>query len=117
MVIKRTLSIFGLPTPVMATLGLPFAGSPDVASNTLPPASTAVTIGNFGFTPVTAGTTVIWTNRDNILHTVVSADDSRVFKSKVVDTNEKLSFTFTKVATYSYFCSVHPKITGTVVVK
>ena len=115
--IKRTLSILGLPTLVMATLGLLFAGSADVAANTTPPASTIVTIDNFGFTPVTAGTTVTWTNHDNIPHTVVSADDSQAFKSKVMDTNEKLSFIFTKVGTYSYFCSVHPKMTGTVVVK
>ena len=56
-----------------------------------------------------------WTNRDDIPHTVVS--DDKVFKSKVMDTDEKFSFTFEKPGTYSYFCSVHPKMTGRVVVQ
>jgi len=64
---------------------------------------------------VEVGTTVTWTNRDDIPHTVVS--DEKVFKSKVLDTDEKFSFTFTKPGTYGYFCSVHPKMTGKVVVQ
>ena len=78
-----------------------------------------VKIDNFSFGPATvtvpAGTTVTWTNRDDIPHTVVS--DDKVFKSKVMDTDEKFSFTFAKPGTYSYFCSVHPKMTGKVVVQ
>jgi amicyanin len=78
-----------------------------------------VKIDNFSFTPqtitVAAGTTVTWTNRDDIPHTVVSNDG--VFKSKVRDTDEKFSFTFTKAGTYDYFCSVHPKMTGKVIVQ
>ena len=84
-----------------------------------PTSSTEVKIDNFSFGPaaltVAAGTTVTWTNRDDIPHTVVSED--KVFKSKVLDTDEKFSFTFTKPGTYSYFCSVHPKMTGKVVVQ
>src|SRR5215469_12911018 len=78
-----------------------------------------VKIDNFSFSPqtitVAAGTTVTWTNRDDIPHTVVSNDG--VFKSKVRDTDEKFSFTFTKAGTYDYFCSVHPKMTGKVIVQ
>jgi plastocyanin len=78
-----------------------------------------VKIDNFSFTPasitVTAGTTVTWTNRDDIPHTVVS--DDKVFKSKVLDTDEKFSYTFSKPGTYPYFCSVHPKMTGKIVVQ
>lgn len=78
-----------------------------------------VKIDNFSFGPaaitVAAGTTVTWTNRDDIPHTVVS--DEKVFKSKVLDTDEKFSYTFTKPGTYGYFCSVHPKMTGKVVVQ
>ncbi len=78
-----------------------------------------VKIDNFSFGPATltvaAGTTVTWTNRDDIPHTVVS--DDKVFKSKVLDTDEKFSFTFTKPGTYGYFCSIHPKMTGKVVVQ
>jgi plastocyanin len=58
---------------------------------------------------------VQWTNGDDIPHTVVSND--KVFKSKVLDTDEKFSYTFTKAGTYPYFCSIHPKMTGTVVVR
>jgi plastocyanin len=48
---------------------------------------------------------------------VVSTDDPRAFRSKVLDTDEKFSYTFTKAGTFAYFCSVHPKMTGTVLVK
>ena len=78
-----------------------------------------VKIDNFSFGPasltVAVGTTVTWTNRDDIPHTVVSTDDAKTFKSKVLDTDEKFSFTFTKAGTYSYFCSIHPKMTGKVI--
>jgi plastocyanin len=78
-----------------------------------------VRIDNFSFGPtevtVPAGTTVTWTNHDDIPHTVVSTD--KVFKSKVLDTDEKFSFTFSTAGTYPYFCSIHPKMTGKVVVR
>ncbi len=82
-------------------------------------AASAVKIDNFSFTPMTltvpAGTIVTWTNADEIPHTVVSDDKS--FKSKALDTDEKFSYTFTKPGTYSYFCSLHPKMTAKVVVQ
>jgi len=78
-----------------------------------------VKIDNFSFTPATltvpVGTAVTWTNRDDIPHTVVSDDKS--IKSKPLDTDEKFTFTFSKPGTYSYFCSIHPKMKGTVVVQ
>ena len=83
------------------------------------PETTEVKIDNFSFGPVEltvpVGTTVTWTNRDDIPHTVVSTE--KVFKSKVLDTDEKFSFTFSKTGTYPYFCSIHPKMTGKVVVQ
>jgi len=83
------------------------------------PAMAEVKIDNFSFTPTTitvsAGTTVRWDNRDDIPHTVVSDDQS--FKSKAMDTDESYSHTFTKPGTYSYFCSIHPHMTGKVVVQ
>jgi len=79
----------------------------------------AVKIDNFSFGPATltvaAGTTVTWTNNDDVPHTVVS--DEKLFKSKALDTDDKFSFTFTKPGTYNYFCSVHPKMTAKVVVQ
>jgi plastocyanin len=78
-----------------------------------------VKIDNFSFGPTTltvaVGTTVTWTNRDDIPHTVVS--DDKIFKSKVLDTDEKFSYTFSKPGIYPYFCSLHPKMTGKVVVQ
>jgi plastocyanin len=78
-----------------------------------------VKIDNFSFSPATlqikAGTTVTWTNADDIPHTVVSGD--KIFKSKALDTDEKFSFTFDKPGTYPYFCSLHPKMTAKVVVQ
>ena len=83
------------------------------------PSIATVTIGNFTFkapvVTVKPGTTVTWTNGDDIPHTVVSKDG--VFKSKVLDTGDKFSFTFAKPGQFGYFCSLHPHMTGTVVVK
>jgi len=99
-----------------------FAGSPSVMASNNQQASAAnadVKIDNFSFGPQTitvpVGTTVTWTNRDDIPHTSVSTDD--VFKSKVMDTDEKFSYTFTKAGTYPYYCAIHPKMTGKVVVQ
>jgi plastocyanin len=83
-------------------------------------AKVEVKIDNFAFIPqeltVAAGTTVEWVNRDDIPHVVVS-DDKKTFKSKALDTDEKFAYTFTKPGTYNYFCSIHPKMTGKVVVQ
>ena len=79
----------------------------------------AVTIDNFNFSPMTltvaAGTTVTWTNHDDIPHTVRAVDGS--FHSKAMDTDDSYAFTFAKPGVYSYFCSVHPKMVGKVIVK
>ena len=115
----KKMWIVGLATTVMIAMVL-LARTPSVAANDQPSGSGAdVKIDNFSFGPqtltVSVGTTVVWTNRDDIPHTVVSTDG--VFKSKVRDTDEKFSYTFTKAGTYPYFCSVHPKMTGMVVVQ
>jgi len=64
---------------------------------------------------VKAGTTVTWVNRDDIPHTVTST--TLAFRSKALDTNDKFSFTFTTPGSYKYFCSLHPHMTGTIVVE
>ena len=78
----------------------------------------AVKIDNFTFGPqelkVKSGTTVTWTNGDDIPHTVVSPNNCR---SKPLDSEDKFSFTFTTPGTYKYFCSLHPHMTGTIVVE
>jgi plastocyanin len=109
---------FAAPVVIAALLLL--VGLPNATANDQPSAgNAAVKIDNFVFGPQTitvpVGTTVTWTNGDDIPHTAVSTDG--VFKSKVMDTDEKFSYTFTKAGTYPYYCSVHPKMTGQVVVK
>jgi plastocyanin len=117
---RRRLCIAGLAA-VMIAMVLLLAGSPSITANTQQPAAATaeVRVDNFSFGPgtltVAAGTTVTWTNRDDIPHTVVSTDG--VFKSKVLDTDEKFSYTFTKPGTFPYFCSIHPKMTGNVAVQ
>ena len=119
---RRSVSIAGLAAFFMlAVVGLG-AGKKSSAALAQDKASTVeVKIDNFSFGPtslsVAVGTTVTWTNHDDIPHTVVSTDDGKTFKSKVLDTDEKFSFTFSKAGTYPYFCSIHPKMTGKVVVQ
>jgi plastocyanin len=84
------------------------------------PAATVV-IDNFSFSPaqlsVAAGSTVTWENHDDIPHTIVNDATPRDFKSPPVDSGEKFSQTFVKPGTYRYFCSLHPHMTGTIIVK
>ena len=117
---KNNVWIASVAAPVMIMVLLLIAGSRSVKAADQPSAANAeVKIDNFVFGPQTitvpAGTTVTWTNHDDIPHTVVSTDG--IFKSKVRDTDEKFSYKFDKAGTYSYFCSVHPKMTGKVVVQ
>jgi plastocyanin len=82
-------------------------------------ADTEVKIDNFTFVPqrvtVKPGTTVTWINEDDIPHAIAAT--GKEFRSKVLDTNDKYSFTFTTVGTFEYFCSLHPHMTGTIVVE
>ena len=108
-------------TLVAAALGgacaLPLAALvlPTYAQN----APVAIAIDNFTFNPqkltVKAGTTVTWTNKDDIPHAIAAV--SKQFKSKTLDTDDGYSFTFTTPGSYEYFCSLHPHMTGTIVVE
>jgi plastocyanin len=81
---------------------------------------TEVIIDNFSFSPQTitvpAGATVTWTNQDNAAHTVTSADN-QFKKSPVLKTGQRFANTFATAGTYSYFCSIHPRMTGKIIVK
>ena len=76
-------------------------------------------IDNFTFGPnvltVKAGTTVRWVNRDDIPHTILDKQ-RKVFRSKVLDTEDAFSFTFTQAGSYDYFCGLHPHMTGQIIV-
>jgi plastocyanin len=110
-----------LAAPIAVAVILLLAGTRSFSTNAqqAPAKNVEVKIDNFSFSPATLtvspGTTITWTNHDDIPHTVVS--DDKVFKSKVLDTDEKFSYTFSKPGAYPYFCSIHPKMTGKVVVQ
>jgi plastocyanin len=115
---KRTVSTLGIAA--LAIVVLMVAGRSRTFGAAVEDNPTIqVKIDNFVFSPnpltVPAGSTIRWTNQDDIPHNVVSEDKS--FKSKVLDTDETFTYTFTKPGTYTYFCSIHPKMTGKVVVQ
>ena len=88
------------------------------AAHAVAPHPATVTIGNFMFGPMTMtvpkGGTVTWVNGDDVPHTVVATDLS--FRSKPIDTDEKYQVTFAKPGVYSYFCSLHPRMVGKIIV-
>ena len=90
-----------------------------LAAASAPAAAPVVSIGNFTFGPMTVtvpvGGKVTWVNADDVPHTVMAQDKS--FRSKPIDTDERFSFTFTRPGVYSYFCSLHPRMTGKVIVR
>ncbi|HYL02914.1 MAG TPA: cupredoxin family copper-binding protein [Steroidobacteraceae bacterium] len=89
----------------------PLAATPD-------PAAVVIARG-FMFAPVSltvaAGSTVSWVNKDDEPHTVVS--DSGLFRSGAMDTNQSFAFRFDRPGTYRYACSIHPRMTGTIIVR
>jgi len=78
-----------------------------------------ISIDNFTFSPseitIAAGTIVRWLNRDDIPHTIV--EKSLSFRSKALDTDDTFSHQFNDTGEVDYFCSLHPHMTGRVVVK
>jgi plastocyanin len=103
MVLRATL----MAGTTLAMIAL--AARPTAAAETV-----TISIDNFAFSPaelsVAPGTTVIWTNHDDIPHTVTSTDGA--FKSHALDTDDSFSFTFEKAGSYQYFCSLHPHMVG-----
>jgi len=116
---RRTDWICCLASWAMTALISLQAVPPGVAAAPASAGKAEVKIDNFSFSPVAltvkAGTQITWTNGDDIPHTVVS--DGQAFKSKVLGSGEKFTFTATKPGTYSYSCSIHPNMTGKLVVE
>jgi plastocyanin len=88
------------------------------STTTSKPGANEVWIQGMAFNPstltVTAGTTVKWTNKDGITHTVTS--NTGVFDSGNINSNGTFSFTFATAGTYPYHCNIHPSMTATVIV-
>jgi plastocyanin len=116
---KKNVCLARLALPVVIAMMLLATSSSITANAELSAATAGVKIDNFVFGPQTltvpVGTTVTWTNSDDIPHTSVSTEG--VFKSKVLDTDEKFSYTFSRAGTYPYYCTIHPKMTGKIIVQ
>ena len=121
---RKLIAIGFLAVSMMVVFAAPAGAATNAApasttTDAAPAALKKITIKDFRFMPssltVHVGDTVRWTNRDDIPHTVVS--DNEILKSKTLDTDEQYSYTFANPGTYDYFCSIHPKMTGKVVVQ
>ena len=92
--------------------------SPAILAAAAAPAST-VDITKFVFAPkeitIAPGTTIVWTNHDEVPHTVTSKD--KVLASKALDTDDKFEYTFSQEGDFDYYCTVHPFMTGVVHVR
>lgn len=113
--------LFWAPVLVLAfSLTISSHARPAIAGQNNSNKTFQVKIDNFNFSPspltVPAGSTVTWTNQDDVPHNVVSAE-GKTLKSPVLDTDEKFSYTFTKAGVYPYYCAIHPKMNGKVVVQ
>jgi plastocyanin len=89
------------------------------ARKAVPLGPNQIGIDNFNFTPqtltVSAGTEVTWINNDDVPHLIVNVQN-KFKQSPVLDTDQRYSATLSKPGTYTYFCSLHPKMQGTIVV-
>ena len=116
---RKTLFIttFAVVLPLALTAVVLLHPTPARSENKSSP--TEVRVDNFSFGPETltvpANSTVTWVNKDDVPHVIASNDG--LFKSKALDTDDKFSFTFNKAGTYSYYCSIHPKMVGKIVVQ
>ncbi|HEV2698036.1 MAG TPA: cupredoxin family copper-binding protein [Terriglobales bacterium] len=114
---KRTL-LFALPVVLVLALSAVVVLNPTRAKAG-EASALEVRVDNFTFGPETltvpVNSTVTWVNKDDIPHVIASTNG--VFKSKALDTDQKFSYSFTKAGTYAYYCSIHPKMVGKIVVQ
>lgn len=119
---RRTAPLLAvLPLAIASAAALVHDG-PVASAATAPPAmKSAVTIANYSFDPATLtvkmGTTVIWFNKDDDVHTIKSMDGPEAFNSPALDSGSQFGFTFHHAGTYHYICSVHPYMHGVIVVR
>jgi plastocyanin len=116
---KRNLLLRGLALALPLALASVLILHPTRAKSEDKTSPLEVRVDNFTFGPdtltVPVNSTVTWVNKDDVPHVIASTDG--VFKSKALDTDDKYSYTFTKAGTYPYFCSIHPKMVGKIVVQ
>jgi plastocyanin len=116
---KRNLLLSGLALTLPLALASVLILHPTRAKSEPAASSLEVQVDNFTFGPATltvpVNSTVTWVNKDDLPHVIASTDG--LFKSKALDTDDMYSYTFTKAGTYPYFCSIHPKMVGKIVVQ
>ena len=107
------------PTPAATLTPTPTASPTPTPATTPTPAQANVEISGFAFVPSTltvpVGTTVIWTNKDSVTHTVTSNDN--LFNSGNLANGATFQYTFTQKGTFDYHCSIHPSMTAKVIVE
>ncbi|WP_232470916.1 cupredoxin domain-containing protein [Caballeronia hypogeia] len=110
---------FALVVKGVISAAIPAACAQEPAQQVAAANAPTISIDNFAFSQATitvpVGAKVTWVNHDDMLHTV--ADEGKSFKSDPLDSGESFSHVFDKPGTYKYFCSLHPHMTGTVVVQ
>jgi plastocyanin len=118
-IMRRTLFVNAFAVALLLALVAVSLLHPTHARSEDKSSPTEVRVDNFSFGPETltvpANSTVTWVNKDDVPHVIASNDG--LFRSKALDTEDKFSFTFNKAGTYSYYCSIHPKMVGKIVVQ
>jgi plastocyanin len=117
-------SVNNSPAPTATVPPAPTATSAPAATATPQPVASgnqAITIQGFAFNPqsitVKVGTTVTWTDKDNVMHTVTSLSGPASFNSGPLTASVgTFKFTFTQAGTYSYHCMIHPSMMATITV-
>lgn len=108
-----TVAPTATPTPTPTPMPTP------TPTPTASASGNSITIASFSFSPqnltVKVGTKVTWTNNDGVAHTVTA--DKGAFNSGPLSNGQSFSFTFTKAGTYSYHCTIHPKMVATIIVQ
>jgi plastocyanin len=116
---NRNLFLSGLALVLPLALASVLILHPTRAKGEAAASALEVQVDNFTFGPATLtvpiNSVVTWVNKDDLPHVIASTDG--VFKSKALDTDDKYSYTFSKAGTYPYFCSIHPKMVGKIVVQ
>jgi plastocyanin len=116
---KRKLFLSSMAVALQLAFAAVLVLHPTGAKSEDKPSPLEVRVDNFTFGPdpltVPVNSTVTWVNKDDIPHTIASSDG--VLKSKALDTDDQYSYTFTKAGIYAYYCSIHPKMVGKIVVQ
>lgn len=121
---KRNFAVMFLAIGLVVLSGCSLQKKPIEKTNTAGEVSqpkigdAEATIGHFVFEPkeivINAGATVVWTHDDNVAHSIISPG---LFESEVLQRGSKFSFKFDKPGEYSYYCGLHPSMTGKIMVK